>query len=81
METLVEREPFTPDLATAVELGQRFEAFLAETGLAGAAFQSVVDDFRTAYRVPSPTDPPAAPPTIPCSRAFCASVPGGRFTA
>ena len=57
METLVEREPFTPDLATAVELGQRFEAYLAETGLAGAAFQSVVDDFRTAYRVPSPTDP------------------------
>ena len=57
LETLVEREPFTPDLAIAVELGQRFEAFLAEAGLAGAVLTAVIDDFRGAYRVPAPSDP------------------------
>ncbi len=57
LETLVEREPFTPDLATAVELGQRFEAFLVDAGLAGTALQAVTTDFRAAYPVPLPTDP------------------------
>ncbi|MDQ2659032.1 MAG: hypothetical protein M3Y03_01285, partial [Verrucomicrobiota bacterium] len=32
LETLVENEPFTPDLAFAVELGQTFEALLTEAG-------------------------------------------------
>jgi hypothetical protein len=54
---LVEREPFTPDLATAVELGQRFESFLAEAGLAGATLRDVIADFRGAYAVPLPADP------------------------
>jgi hypothetical protein len=57
LERLVEGEPFTPDLATAVELGQRFETLLAEAGLVGAALQAVVTDFRGAYPVPAPTDP------------------------
>jgi len=57
LEALVEREPFTPDLATAVELGQRFEVFLAEAGLAGATLRDVIADFRGAYPVPSPADP------------------------
>ncbi len=33
LEALVESEPCTPDLATAVELGQRFEAMLTEAQL------------------------------------------------
>ena len=38
LEDLVESEPFTPDLATRVELGQQFETFLAgRLGLARAS--------------------------------------------
>jgi hypothetical protein len=57
LDSLVEREPFTPDLATAVELGQRFETLLAAAGLAGAVLQGLISDFRAAYPVPSPADP------------------------
>src|SRR5262245_16775830 len=75
LEALVEREPFTPDLATAVELGQHFEAFLAEAGLAGAVLRDVVADFRRAYPVPSPADPAsgaAHDPVLACFLRVCA---------
>jgi hypothetical protein len=48
LEDLVEREPFTPDLALRVELGQVFERLLA-----GAAVpSSVIDAIRLAYALP-----------------------------
>jgi hypothetical protein len=40
------REPFPPDLATRLEMGQTFETLLDEHGASG-----VVGDFRTAYSV------------------------------
>ena len=51
LETLVENEPFTPDLAFAVELGQTFEALLAEAG--GTVAQ------RDAFRKKFPVNVPA----------------------
>ncbi len=55
LETLVENEPFTPDLALAVELGQTFEALLAEAG--GNSAQR--DAFRQKFpvQVPVKSDP------------------------
>lgn len=54
LETLVENEPFTPDLALAVELGQTFEALLADVGATAQR-----DAFRKKFpiTVPSPNDP------------------------
>ena len=49
------REPFTPDVATRVELGQTFERLLAERGQPPA----IVTLFRGAY----PVDPVAADPS------------------
>jgi hypothetical protein len=49
----LEREAFTPDLATRVELGQTFERLLTEHTQAG-----LIGDFRTAYAIASvPVDP------------------------
>jgi hypothetical protein len=48
------REPFTPDLATRVELGQTFERLLAEHSQP----TTIAALFRTAYAIdPNPTDP------------------------
>jgi hypothetical protein len=50
LEALTEREPVTPDLRTAVELGQALERRLTAAGLPDA----VVQAFRQAYPVPPP---------------------------
>ncbi len=55
LEPVVEREPFTPDLATRVEAGQTFEALLARAGIA----TSVRDAFRAAFPVRLGTTPGA----------------------
>ena len=47
LEPAVENEPFTPDLATRVEVGQTFEALLARAQIATA----VRDAFRAAYPI------------------------------
>ena len=47
LEPLVEAEPFTPDAATRVEIGQSFEALLTKAGVATA----VRDQFRAAYPI------------------------------
>ena len=56
LEVLVEAEPFTPDLATAVELGQQFEVFLAEAasdrGMPDSVRASLRAAFLDAYPVP-----------------------------
>jgi hypothetical protein len=49
LETLTEREPITPDVRTAVELGQALERRLTAAGLPS----SVVQALRQAYPVPS----------------------------
>ena len=49
LEALVQREALSPDFASAVELGQWFEALLDEAGLS-----TLVGPFRTAYPVPEP---------------------------
>lgn len=51
LEALVETEPFSPDTATAVELGQRFETLLA-----GAGLGSLAGDFRAAFAIARPTN-------------------------
>jgi hypothetical protein len=61
LEPLLQAEPFTPDLATRVEVGQCFEALLTQAGVA----TSVRDQFRTAYPL---TAPPAD--TDPAKTAF-----------
>jgi hypothetical protein len=53
LEPTVESEPFTPDLATRVELGQWFEALLGVAANAG----HLIDDLRTAYPLPLVLDP------------------------
>jgi hypothetical protein len=58
LEPLVESEPFTPDLATRVEIGQSFEALLAQGGVA----TTVRDQFRAAYPISAA---PAALPATP----------------
>ena len=45
LEPLLEAEPFAPDFATRVEVGQCFEALLAQAGVA----TSVRDQYRTTY--------------------------------
>jgi hypothetical protein len=50
LEALTEREPVTPDLRTAVELGQALERRLAAAGLPA----TVVQAFRDTYPVPTP---------------------------
>jgi hypothetical protein len=54
IEAQTEREPFTPDVATRVELGQVFEQLLTERGQVG-----LVGSFRGAYAVSSVADDPA----------------------
>ncbi len=54
IEAQTEREAFTPDVATRVELGQVFEQLLAERGQVG-----LVGAFRGAYAVSSVPDDPA----------------------
>ncbi len=54
IEAQTEREAFTPDVATRVELGQVFEQLLAERGQVG-----LVGAFRGAYAVSSVADDPA----------------------
>ena len=51
LEWLVETEPFSPDLATRVELGQEFEALLRENGAA-----DLCPTFRQAYPLQWPPD-------------------------
>jgi hypothetical protein len=62
LEEVVETEPFDPDLATSVEIGQRFEAFLARAfeaarpglpALGPAALTDLVQRFRTQYALPA----------------------------
>jgi hypothetical protein len=50
LEALAEREPTTPDLRTAVELGQALERRLIATGLPSV----VADAFRRSYPLPPP---------------------------
>ena len=50
LESVIEAEPMTPDLRTAVELGQALESRL------GAAADGVIAAFRTAYPVPRPDE-------------------------
>ena len=50
LEELVETEGFTPDWATAVEIGQYFEQLLIDAGL----LPETIDAFRAAYPVPAP---------------------------
>lgn len=56
LEALVETEPFTPGVATAVELGQRFEALLAESELEAQTREDLIRAFRDAYRIVRPSD-------------------------
>jgi hypothetical protein len=56
LEVLAEAEPFAPDVATAVELGQRFEATLARTGLDAPALAALFQTIRAAFPVQRPTD-------------------------
>jgi hypothetical protein len=68
LEPQTERESFTPDLATRVELGQTFEHLLTEQGQA-----ALIDAFRLAYPIDSvPTDP------LDRAEAQWRSVVGGR---
>jgi hypothetical protein len=60
LEDAVASEPFTPDLATRVELGQLFERTLIRVGVSSAT----VGAFRRAYPIPPiPSGPPGMPPT------------------
>jgi hypothetical protein len=70
LEALAMREPVTPDLATSVELGQRFEQLLAEAGLVGPALAAVRDDFRGAYPLPSGSDPASGAEDDPAVASF-----------
>ena len=47
LEALVTREPFSPDLALRVEMGQVFETLLAQ-----GEVQEFINDFRSAFPVP-----------------------------
>jgi hypothetical protein len=77
LEPLVEREPFTPDLATRVEAGQTFEALLARAGIA----TTVRDAFRAAYPVSRDATPGATPgATIDAATAAFLRVCAGRAT-
>ena len=51
LEARITAEPFTPDWATSVELGQRFEALLEESDLG-----RLIEPFRREYPVPSADD-------------------------
>jgi len=51
LEAVVESEPFTPDLATAVELGQKFESLLRKDGLS-----DLISEFRKAFPFPLPSE-------------------------
>jgi hypothetical protein len=53
LEVPTEREPATPDVRTAVELGQALERRLSAAALPA----TVIDAFRGAYPVAIPTDP------------------------
>ncbi|MBN1491801.1 MAG: hypothetical protein JXA69_17950 [Phycisphaerae bacterium] len=55
LEALVETEPFTPDVATAVELGQRFESLLAGSDLEERVRRDLIQSFRDAYRIVRPS--------------------------
>jgi hypothetical protein len=52
LETTVASEPFTPDLATRVELGQWFEALIGPN-----PGPHMIDDLRTSYSLPLVLDP------------------------
>jgi hypothetical protein len=54
LEHQLEREPFTPDLATRIELGQALSRLLADAGANDNAF-------RTAYPIASTPDDPSDP--------------------
>jgi hypothetical protein len=60
LEALVEAEPFTPDLATAVELGQQFERYLSEAvtsrGLPVSVRAALRSAFLAAYPLPRPEE-------------------------
>jgi len=66
LEMQTQSEPFTPDLATAVELGQVFEALLQENGAV-----DTIRDFRIAYPISSQIDDSADAAEIHF-RAVCA---------
>jgi hypothetical protein len=73
LEELVASEDFTPDLATRVELGQSFEALLADEGLAGAVLDAIVAAFRTAHPIQA-----AAVPATDADASRFALVTAGR---
>jgi hypothetical protein len=54
IESQCEPEPFTPDVAIRVELGQIFEQLLTEQGQA-----ALIDAFRTEYPISEVTDDPS----------------------
>jgi hypothetical protein len=68
LEPLLEAEPFTPDLATRVEVGQCFEALLAQGGVAA----SVRDQFRTVYPLVLVPDRGGADPSTTAFLRICA---------
>jgi hypothetical protein len=51
LEPVIQAEPFTPDLASRVEVGQLFEKLLKDAGV-----PDVVRDFRTAYPITPMSD-------------------------
>jgi hypothetical protein len=78
LEAVVEREPSTPDLRTAVELGQALERRLAAAGLPG----TVVDALRRAYPVGPAADPePAGDPSAARFLRVCAGRATDGFAA
>jgi hypothetical protein len=73
LESLVESESFTPDLATSVELGRAFERLLAAGGLG----PEVIDAFRSAYAIPTPEEADEMTRLDPATARFLA-ICGGR---
>jgi hypothetical protein len=62
LEALIEREPFTPDWATSVELGQHFESALRppKSGLTEQEANVLIQRFRHDYAIPNPSQEPGA---------------------
>ncbi len=74
LEPVVESEPFTPDLATRVEIGQSFEALLTQGGVA----TTVRDQFRTAYPIGAGPAAGAVDPAIAQATTAFLKVCAGR---